>query len=402
MTLTEVNYWTKRIGLIVIVAFLAFIPLRLVWAIIGAGGDGTRRPAELPYASLGYGTLSATTLISLPLPENVTPEYQLETAAGEFPDVPQVVQVYKLPPKSQTLTTLDEAKLLSGKLKFITEPTRNPNTSIYTWTDQAGRILEYDVSVQNFVLKTEFSKDTFKGKKGALNLTQAKEKSLNFLKGLKLLSQDYVNGHQEAVYLKFGENGEYLLANSQSDSDVVRVDFYRDIQLVQLTDSEKATLEAYSKGDVKLDPKNLPEPVSTSIITEDVNKSNIYIIIRDSNLNKTGAIYEFGYTNWPIDTNKTETYYTKTPAEAWEDVKSGKAALRYLIHEDGEPYIEYEPRAVEQFLIYEITMVYMETKAPQEYLKPVYLIRGEAREPGDTGKPKLEFAFLTDAIKNYE
>ena len=81
-------------------------------------------------------------------------------------------------------------------------------------------------------------------------------------------------------------------------------------------------------------------------------------------------------------------------------MKNGNAYLRYLVRQEGEPYTAYTPIAVEQFLIYEITMVYLETEAAQDYLQPVYLIRGEAREPGDPGKPKLEFAFITPAVKS--
>lgn len=398
MTLTEVSYWTKRAGLALTIVLLLFIPLRLVYLIAKSGAPIQLR-GELPFASQGYGTLPAVSLVGLELPENVTPQYQLETAAGEFPEVPPVVQVYDLPEKRQSLTTLDEAKLLAAKMNFDSEPIREANTSIYNWTDQIGRRLRYDASTQNFRLSTDFTKDVYEDVV-VPTTEEAKEDAQRYLNSLKLLSQDYINGFQDATYLKFGNNGEYLVANSQSEADLVRVDFFREIQMLQLTDEEKQILEKYRKKEINLDPEDVPEPIITSIITEDVISSNIYVIFRNDNLSQAGAIYELGHTSWPIDTSATETYYTRTPAEAWEDVKNGNAHLRYLVRQGGEPYTDYTPVAVEQFLIYEITMVYLETEAAQDYLQPVYLVRGEAREPGDPGKPKLEFAFITSAVKS--
>lgn len=401
MTLTQAVYWTKRVGAALIVLFLLFIPLRLIIIIINAGGGVTRPREDLPFASQGYGVLPQMSLTSLALPAQSSPGVQLETAAGEFPDIPPVVQVYKLKEKLQTLTTLDEAKQLAGRFGFKSLPNRIPNSTKYSWQDTAGRLMTYDVSNQNFNLKTDYTKDIYQKVEIVPSLVEAEERSLAHLRTLQLLDESYLNGYMESGYLKLGPNGGYLKAGSQSEADFVRVDFFRNTQLVKLTEEETALLAAQRKGDVKLDPEELPESVIGSIKTPEINKSNIYIIIRGKNLSRLGDIYELEYNFWEVDENETETYYTRAPAEAWEDVKDGNAYLRHLVAKQGEPYKEYTPINVDQFLIYDISLVYLETKEFQEFLQPVYMLRGEARSVGNTGKPDLDFAYLTSAVKEY-
>ena len=91
-----------------------------------------------------------------------------------------------------------------------------------------------------------------------------------------------------------------MVANSQSEADLVRVDFFREVQLLQLTEKEKLLLEQYRKGDIELAPEDVPEPIITSIVMEDITTSNIYIVFRNDKLNQAGAIYELGYTGRSI------------------------------------------------------------------------------------------------------
>ena len=48
-----------------------------------------------------------------------------------------------------------------------------------------------------------------------------------------------------------------------------------------------------------------------------------------------------------------------------------------------------------------MSLVYLETPEYQSYLQPAYMIEGEARTIGNTGKPDLDFVFMTPAIKQY-
>lgn len=399
MTLTEAIFWTKRAGIIAAVAILAFIPLRLLIMIIKTSDLTTGR--DLPYASQAYGTLPDISLTGLSLAEQASPTFQLETAAGEFPEIPAVVNIYKTPRKEQALNTLDKAKELAEEYEFKTEPTRIPSSSKYVWQDSAGRTLTYDLSTQNFSLKTDYRKDRYEREGIVPDIDTAEESAIDHLMGLDLLDDSYLNGNASSVYLKLSSDGEYLLADSQSEADFVRVDFFRYNQIVRLTEDELELLLAYQEDDIDLEPEEVPEPTYTLVRTQDIITSNIYIIMRGTQLGKVGDIYEVGYSFWDIDEKETETYYTRTPAEAWDDVKSGKAFLRQLVEKDGEPYKSYDPIDVSQFLIYDISLVFLETETYQEYLQPVYMLRGEARSKGNTGKPDLDFVFLTKAIKMY-
>lgn len=403
MSLTETMFWTKRIGIGIIAAFLLFIPLRLIWIIAENSNEIRERQTELPYASYGFGPLPEISLTSLSLAPGSVPTYQLETPAGEFPEVPPVVHVYKIKEKIQSLTALDEAKELANDLGFKVEPSKITNTSQYRWTDGSGRILTIDLSTQNFQLTTDFSKDSFKDSSFTVpDLTKAESIVLNFLKGKNLTDASYeTDGYLNSTYLKADSNGEYLIANSLSEAEFVRVDLYREFPLIVLSEEEADLLDDYLKGKVELDEEDVPKEYRTAVKTPSVIKGNISLIIRHTSLSSPGAIYDFNYNFWEVDTLTSETYYTRTPAEAWEDVQNGQAYLRYLVDKEGEPYKTYTPIDVDQFLVYDISLVYLETAETSDYLQPIYMIRGEARSTNTTGKPDLDFVYYTKAIVNY-
>jgi len=400
MTLTEAVFWTKRAGLALIVATLLFIPIRIIIMIIAQGnmaGPGTK----LPFASQRYGSLPDLSLQGLSLDESSEPSFFLETPAGEFPDITKVAQVYKLDEKQQSLTALDEAKELARKLKFEAEPSRIPNSNKYQWNDNFGRILTFDVSTQNFNLNTDFQKDVYDLKSPIPDLDTAEERVISFLESLGLYDTSYRDGFVEKRFIKFGPTGEYLISNSQIEADLIRLDFFRSTKLLQYTEEEKALIEAFKEGNRNISEEDLPEEIMAEIRTQEIVKSNVSLLIRGTNFNKIGEIYELNYNFWPINEDETETYYVKYPAEAWDDVKTGKAFLRYLVPKGGEPFAPYTPINVSQFLIYDMSLVYLESTEYQSYLQPVYLIKGEARTLGNTGKPDLDFMFMTPAVKYY-
>lgn len=400
MTLTDAVFWAKRAGIGLVVATLLFIPLRLVFLILSQRPE-TITETELPYASQGYGMLPEVSLQRLELATDSNPTFFLETPAGEFPKITPVAQVYKLPEKQQSLIALDNAKSLAGKLKFDAEPTRIPNTNKYQWTDNYGRVMVFDVATQNFNLVTDFKKDIYELKSMIPDLATAEQRAIAFLKSFGLYDESYANGFVEKRFLKFGPTGEFLVANSQVEAELIRLDFFRTTKLKQLTEEEFILLEQYEDGNVILQPENVPVELITNVRTQDIIKSNLSITIRGTNFNKIGEIYQMDAIFWPIDETQTQTYYVKNPAEAWEDVKSGKAYLRNLVPKGGEPFKTYTPINVSQFLVYDMSLVYLETAEYQTYLQPVYMIRGEARTVGNTGQPDLDFVFMTPAVKQY-
>ena len=323
MTLTDAVFWAKRVGLISIVALLLFIPLRLFFMIMAQRPTVITDP-DLPYASQGYGSLPGLSLSGLKLDTDANPTFLLETAAGEFPDITPVAQVYKLPSKQQSLTALDEAKALASKLKFGVEPIRIPNTNQYQWTDSYGRIMTYDVSTQNFDLITDFQKDVYQLKSLMPDLQKAESKAISFMESFDLYDESYKNGFVESRFLKFDLQGEFLVANSQVEAELIQIDFFRTATLKHLTEEQTLLLEQYEEGQVILEPGQVPEELITNVRPQEIITSNLSIVIRGTNFNKIGEIYRINYNFWEIDEEQTETYYVKDPAEAWEDVKKWK------------------------------------------------------------------------------
>ena len=141
---------------------------------------------------------------------------------------------------------------------------------------------------------------------------------------------------------------------------------------------------------------------NTLVSFPQTQKSNISVYVgaedKDQNSSSTKGVYQIDYTYWPIQVESCGTYELISPQVAIEKVQSGEGSLVYLFEVDGDDVVEYTPKRVKKFLVFDVFIVYYEDREELDFLQPVYLISGEAIFENDT---KGLFDFFYPAI-NYE
>jgi hypothetical protein len=141
---------------------------------------------------------------------------------------------------------------------------------------------------------------------------------------------------------------------------------------------------------------------NTLVSFPETQRSNITVYvgaannkIQDSTLKN---IYQIDYTFWPTDVEACGTYELISPQLAIEKIQAGEGSLVYLYDTNGDDVVEYTPRKVKKFHIFDVFIVYYEDRTEMEYLQPVYVVSGEAIFDNDS---KGLFDFFYPAI-NYD
>lgn len=102
------------------------------------------------------------------------------------------------------------------------------------------------------------------------------------------------------------------------------------------------------------------------------------------------------YINWPVSENPCGTYKLIGEDQAIQRIKEGKG---YLVHTHlkGTNPLSPLPANIEinKLRVFEISLAYLDTENLQEFLQPVYVVRGEAETTHGTG----EFIVYVPAIE---
>jgi hypothetical protein len=88
-------------------------------------------------------------------------------------------------------------------------------------------------------------------------------------------------------------------------------------------------------------------------------------------------IYQVDFTYWPIEVESCGTYELVSPAYVLDKVQDGEGSLVYLNDKNGDEIEEYQPRSVQKYIIYDITIAYYEPLTQPIFLQPIYVITGE-------------------------
>ena len=188
-----------------------------------------------------------------------------------------------------------------------------------------------------------------------------------------------------------------------------RVDFFKSKELIaveeQYIDSKelgeflRAELPNSPKKRVKIDDKDVEVySYSVPLVPDSPYSSNIYISLGNNKINppKYDSVYELHYVNWPVAEEACGTYKLMGEDQAVQKIKEGKGYLVHL-HLKGTNPLDPLPAGVEisKLKVYEISVAYLDTAVVQEYLQPIYVVRGEAETTFGTG----EFIIYVPAIE---
>lgn len=332
-TLTETAYYTRRTINWIILGIIGYFILRLLLS-LGVQAYLAIFPPKAPPPNHAFGILPPLTF---PQAEGNTKfTYTLQTITGNIPAASPSAAVYLMPKKPASLLALTQTQAFASKLQFDPTPHQETN-SIYRFDDAQFplRKMKYDIVSGNFIVRYGFEADaSVFTNKNVLSQGSAIALAKQQLLINSLDPEGYKNGKISVTYLKL--KGDSLVeTSSQSQSDAVRVDFYRE-----------------NLGD-------------TSIVTPRPKEGPISFVFSGA-LNQKQQLLQFAYAYWPIDINTSATYELITSTQAWEQLKSGSG------------YIAQGPLSGSTSVtVRNIYLAYYDTYDQQPYLQPVFVFSGD-------------------------
>jgi hypothetical protein len=421
MTLTEAAFWTRRVGVIVIIAGVIFI---IVAIILTSTANGPLPPEYLTANWACTETKEEFLEHKLEIPslqvntdsENV---FEIQTDTGKVNDLSslEIINVYKYKEQVQQLNNQLRATEIAVSLGFEPEGITRKGTTHYLWTDSSNsRSLQITAKDLNFIMTTngEYIRNIVKenplpAENEAISLAK------NIIRRINLIGSD-VNyndiGNIKTHLIDINPNDRsYSEAPSLADAELIRVDLHKTKPMISIrNDIEnfnamvnsldrtigEGTVESIIVNDQKVEVYNY----STIVTYPNPSSSNIslYIGPPDPNSTKMPNLYRIEFTYWPLEKESCGTYELVSPSYAIDKVQNGEASLVYLNDKNGDEVIEYQPRSVKKYVIYTIDIAYYEDITQPSFLQPIYVISGEAIFKNDT---RGEFHFFYPAI-NYD
>jgi len=333
-TLTETAYQTRKFINYAILAVIAYIILRILWTIFATVYIAIF-PPKAPPPNHAFGKLPA---LKFPTPlASPTAEltFQLETIEGSVPRASESATVYFMPKNASNLLALTNSTEFARRLEFIKDPIQETK-NIYRWEDADAplRILRYDITSKNFILRYQFDKDMGVFAERAVPIDQvAKTEARNILQTYNLLQKDYDKGQIKVQYLKLVGN-KLVKTTSQNQSDSVRLDYFREF-------------------------------IGNTPIVNAYPDEGLISFVFSGSKNIKKHILQFAYTYWPIDYVTTATYGLKPSSTAWSELQSGRG------------YIARYPTKGNVATIRTAYLAYYESIDPQTYMQPVFVFEGD-------------------------
>ena len=244
-------------------------------------------------------------------------------------------KVYFIPVKKPGLLDLDRAKNQAKRMGFLSEP-RKISETVYRWQKEKALLstLEMNIVNDNFTIKKNWQEDqTLLVEKMLPIKEQAFIEAKNFLQTNGLPSQNLKIENAKVSFLRF-VSPNLLPAISLSEADFVRIDLFRK-----------------KLNDLPVVPPN-PKEASISFLFS-------------GSRNQERRILEVKFTHFPAVGETSATYPLKTSAQAWEELKTGKAFIASL------------KKGKTQITIRKIYLAYFENNILQNYLQPIYVFEGD-------------------------
>ncbi len=420
MTLTEAAFWTKKVGVIVAIATGIFVILAIIltslnqqdlppeyltanYACTQTKEDFLKHQLEIP--SLEVNTDS----------ENV---FELQTDTGKVDTLSnlEIINVYKYKEKIQQLDTQLRAKEIAAALGFNPDNIHRVGTTGYVWNNSINkRSLEITARTLNFTMTTQSSyiRDVSKE-----NPTPSENEAIsiakNTVRSLGILGSDYNYNEANNIsthLIDVNPDGTYSEAASLAEAEMIKVDLHKTKPMISIKENianSEAIINSLNKdiGQAQEDEIIVNDErikvynYSTLITYQDPNSSNISIYVgpEDPNSEKRPNIYRIEFTYWQLEQESCGTYELVSPTYALEKVQNGEGSLVYLNEKNGDEIVDYQPRTVNKYVIYDIDLAYYEPINEPTFLQPIYIITGESVFKDST---RGEFHIFYPAI-NYE
>lgn len=378
MSLHKVTETVKKIALGITVGICGAIVLTLIFRVFILIKDVVFPPKITP-PNLAYGNLPPVQFPQSGLANDYI--YKLNTISGQLPDnFPDRLHIYPIVQKSPNLLNLAKVKTKLKAINFVDRfgeiyAEKSLGNGQYEWAEPTGinRKFIFDTITFDFSLSSSYL--------ASLNVLEAQnlgnemesiEVVRKLLLNLGLLSTDIDTTISQRIKTNQNYNtypkiytireGFLVPATSLSSAKVIRVDLYQKEIEYDLDTGEKKA----AKIKMKL-PILYPNPPY----------STMSFWIGSSQASPEVYAADFIHRDILTTTDQPATYPLKTPQEAYEELKNGKA------------YISSYTGFGKEIKLNNIYLAYYLGKKPQKYLMPIVVFEGEN-----------EFFAYVSAVKN--
>ncbi len=291
-------------------------------------------PPPPPPPTVGFGALPP---IEFPTAsEDDRPEqFRLETATGRLPtDFPDRAKVFFMPVAEASLLDDADAKSLANEFGFALEPEQLDGRT-YRWrrATPLNATLEMDIREKTFTLETDYLSRTELLLDNEVPTSQtATQRLKQFLSSGGVIGQDIATVSGDITYLR-SLGGEAAPAVSLSDADFIQVDLRR-----------------------------APIDSQYSFYTPEGEKGIISGVVFGA-LSGGNNIVSLENKYRRIDYSSVETYPLRPVRQAWDALQAGEG---YVAAGDGDTAV-----------IREVELGYFDSYDLQEYMRPVYVFKGD-------------------------
>ncbi len=258
----------------------------------------------------------------------------VETATGKLPVLPTQADVYYMPPYATNLFSYDDAQKKAKAMGFDGQPLQLSET-LYRYTStSAPSTLEMNIVTNAFSISYNLNANPAPLSQIPITADAAYAQMKQLLSTTGILPDDINTGSMKSEYLKV-EGQNLVHALSLSEANFVRINLFR---------------KDYSK---------------LHAVTADPNRAPIWFIVAGGG-DKAKSVIAGQFRYYPIDEKKFETYPIKTPQQALDELKAGKAYIANLgINQDGNVTIR------------DVTLAYYDSEDSMQFYQPVYVFNGD-------------------------
>lgn len=330
-------------------------------------------PPTIEPPNMAYGQLP-----SLTFPVNVVEGdfvYKINTASGNLPeDFPDRLNVYPIVKDSAGLLNLKTVESKIKTLGFLdSESKLLPGTPLgdgdYEWSDPSGtqKNIVFNIVTFNFTLTSNYVNSNAAREGRTLSTQQAAIQTVqSYLTTLELFPEDIdiektKNPDPELNYITFpqlygiSQDGILTPSTSLLEARVIRVDLYQKNVQYELNTGISNDKKELQKVKVDL-PILYPHPPHSAM--------NFFVAAGVSDAEVSEA--HFFHQKIDLKPEIVGTYPIKSPEEAFEELKAGKAYIAAFA-EPGDS----------QILISKVYLAYYLDEKAQDYLMPIIVFEGQ-------------------------
>jgi len=325
-TLTETAIFSRKF-LIWVISGIGLIIILVLLLTLGGTIKNILLPPKPPPATVAFGKLARLDLSEgIKSPVGIT--YSVETIKGELPSLPSTIKVFAIQPEESSFGALERTKITVAKIGFNQNPKEiSGNTVKFQDTKEEDRILTIDIASGNFQLESNYLNNPEIISSRPKSIDEAIEIASTFFSNFNINKNDFPK--EKVDTFKYRLDGISLTETpALSTANLVEVNFKR------------ADLDNISV----VSPQEKQAPLEALVSKDKVVKAQLSQLF--------------------VKKNEFSTYPLKGTNRAFEDLKAGRGTFNKNLKGTTFP-------------IRDVTIAYLETKNPQEFLQPVYVFKSD-------------------------